>query len=71
MKPLSALRKAFVIVPFVVGVVSLLYGYIFGEQLAWNLGLSALLACLVLFGLLILPYWKSEPGIDPEMSLDG
>jgi hypothetical protein len=71
MKPLSDLRKALVIVPFVVGAVWLLYGSILGEKLAWDPGLSALLACLVLFGLLVLPYWKSEPGVDPEMSLDG
>ena len=70
MKPLSNLRKALVMTPFLIGVVSLLYGYIFGQQLAKTLGLAAFLACLVLFGLLIVPYRRSEPGIDPGRSIN-
>jgi len=70
MKPLSGLTKALVTGPFVVGLVSLIYGYFYGVQLARTAGLVSLLVCLVLFGLLIVPYWRSEPGVDLEMSLD-
>ncbi len=68
MKPLSLLRKALVFGSFTLGIISTLYGFLFNHQMAMALGQVALLAFLILFVLLILPYWKSEPGVNPEMS---
>ncbi len=68
MKPLSGLRKALVSGSFLVGLAALAYGYILGNDLAWRIGGFSLVAFLILFALLILPYWNSGPGVNPEMN---
>jgi hypothetical protein len=70
MKPLSGLRKALITGPFVVGLFSMIYGSVYGVQIARTAEFVSLLVCLVLFGFLIVPYSRSEPDVDPEMSRD-
>jgi hypothetical protein len=67
MKPLSMRRKAVVSIAFFVGVVSLVYGFIGRVDWALRLGKYSLLGFLVLFALLILPYWGSDPKLGSEL----
>ena len=48
----------------------MIYGSVFGVQIARTAEFVSLLVCLVLFGFLIVPYSRSEPDVDPEMSRD-
>jgi hypothetical protein len=67
MKPLSGLRKALVIGPFLLGLISLVYGYFSGDGLILRAGGVLFIAFMVLYALFIVPYWNSEPGVNPEM----
>lgn len=60
MKPLSTTRKATVSGAFVIGVVSFAHGFNKGIDLALRQGKYPLLGFLVLFTLLILPYWGND-----------
>ena len=67
MKPLSTRRKTVVSIAFLFGLVSLAYGFMTGVDWAVSLGKYSLLGFLVLFALLILPYWGSDPKLGPEL----
>ena len=67
MKQLSKTRKAIVSIAFVVGVSSLGYGIFFGVDWAVRAGKYSLFGFIVLFALLILPYWKSTPEMGQEL----
>lgn len=67
MKPLSTTRKVIVTFTFFVSLVSWVYGFMAGIDWALRLGKYALLGFLVLFALLILPYWGSDPKLGPEL----
>ena len=67
MKPLSTTHKAIVSITFSVGVVSLAYDFVIGVDWAMKLCKYSLLGFLVLFALLILPYWGSDPKMGPEL----
>jgi len=45
----------------------LAYGFIAGVDWALRIGKYSLLGFLVLFALLILPYWGSDPKLGPEL----
>ena len=68
MKPLTGLRKALVVGPLLLGLLSLVYGYFIGDGFILRVGGGFIVLFIVLFALLIPPYWKSEPRVDPEMS---
>jgi len=67
MKPLSTSRKVAVSFAFFVSLVSLVYGFIAGVDWALRIGKYSLLGFLVLFALLILPYWGNDPKLGPEL----
>ena len=68
MKPLTVLRKSLVLGPLILGLLSLVYGYFIGDGFVLRVGGAFIVVFIVLFALLIPPYWKSEPGVNPEMS---
>ena len=67
MKPLSISRKVAVSFAFFVSLVSLAYGFMSEVDWALRVGKYSLLGFLVLFALLILPYWGSDPKLGPEL----
>ena len=67
MKPLSTIRKAAVSATFLIGLISLAYGLVAGNDLALRLGEYSLIGFVILFALLILPYWGSDPKLGPEL----
>lgn len=69
MKPLSFTRKAIVSIALLLGIGSLLFGFLADSSMFLQIGKYLLVGFIVLFVLLILPYWRSDPKLGPEITL--